>query len=232
MECPQWEIKMKLTSQFHAIFKKFTKKDPLSRRKALSEFNELIMNSELDDVKSILPLWPSAYINLANDIDPHVRQFAQSSLRMLVSKCQKNMAPYLKYIVPTWLCSRFDNNTSASMIASNCFDETFTNKASSRAGDVCLHCQENIMQHVIRTLLRTTPQMLLESNVQDLTEAERMYERMVACSINVLNYFLKSVVNCDANKITCDPFQILQETTFWNFSQSKVISIRYVISCN
>lgn len=215
-----------ISPQYQVVFKKVTKKDPLSRRKALNEFIQLVEESNIDDIKSVLVLWPNLYMNLANDNDANVRELTQLSLQSLILKCQKAVAPYLKQLVPVWLSAQHDFYIPAAKIAISCFDETFTNKAANRSQDVCLHCQHEIIEHITRNLIKITPQLLVKMNNINMIEAEMTFERMVVGSLKSYNYFLQQLNNCDADRITCEPFQILNETGFWNFSHNKSVYIK------
>lgn len=215
-----------INAQFQVVFKKVTKKDPLSRRKALNEFMNLIEESTLDDIKPVLMLWPNFYTSLANDDDAPVRELTQISLQLLVSKCQKHIAPHLKKLVPVWLGSQYDDHSPAAKVATTCFDETFTNKAPNRARDVCLHCQHEIMSYLTRNLIKITPRILIKMNNITPLEADIAFERLTVCSLKSYNYFLNQMINCKINQINCKPFQLLNEPVYWNFSKSKSVYVR------
>lgn len=84
-----------ISPQTQIILRKLSKKDPMTKKKALQELHELIEQSDVEVLKNILPLWPKYYLNLASDPEHTVREQTQTVLQLLMAKCKKAMAPYL-----------------------------------------------------------------------------------------------------------------------------------------
>uniref|UniRef100_A0A1B0GPL2 E3 ubiquitin-protein ligase listerin n=1 Tax=Phlebotomus papatasi TaxID=29031 RepID=A0A1B0GPL2_PHLPP len=73
------EIDANVDANYQLILRKMSKKDPITKQKALQEFAELVVVSDVDLLKTILPFWPRLYINLAMDVEHRVREGAQQA---------------------------------------------------------------------------------------------------------------------------------------------------------
>ncbi|TDG45249.1 hypothetical protein AWZ03_008311 [Drosophila navojoa] len=210
-----------ISPQTQIILRKLSKKDPLTKKKALQELHELITDSDLDALKNILPLWPKFYHNLANDVEHAVREQVQIVQQLLVSKCKRAMAPYLKQIVPVWLASRYDSYAPAASIASNSFRETF-----ARSGEVCLHCESEIIEYCVRNLTFHTPATLSIGKSLKPEEAEQKYQRVVIGSLKVLAFFIEQTAQTAQEKLKEGLATLLAHQKFWTFAKHKLPAIK------
>lgn len=79
---------------------------------------ELIKNSEPDAVKPILPVWAKFFTGLATDLDNRVRDATHNTHREVITKAKRNIAPYLKQLMPAWFTSQYDTYPPAASAAS------------------------------------------------------------------------------------------------------------------
>ncbi|XP_046806997.1 E3 ubiquitin-protein ligase listerin [Lucilia cuprina] len=215
-----------ISPQYQLTMKKLSKKDPMTKKKALQEFIDLINASEIEELKMILPLWPKFYHNLAVDPEHNVRELTQTVLQLLVSKCKKAVAPYLKQLVPVWLSSQFDNYAPAASIASISFNDTFANNAN-RTREVCLHCQSEIFDYVLRNLTFHTASTLSTGKSLTPEEAEQKYQRVVMCSLKELSFFVEHTMEVeDQTQILEGLTKLLDHQKFWSFAKNKLNSIK------
>ncbi|ALC44763.1 l-3-76BDr [Drosophila busckii] len=206
-----------ISPQTQIILRKLSKKDPMTKKKALQEMHELISESDLDSVKNILPLWPKFYHNLANDIDHTVREQSQTVLQLLMSKCKRAMAPYLKQLVPVLLASRFDNYAPAASIAINTLQETF-----ARPSEVCLHCQTEILDYSTRNLTFHTAATLSIGKSLKPEEAEQKYQRVIISTFKALSYFLDQISEAaELEQVKESLSTLVAHQKFWSFAKSK-----------
>ncbi|KAL7734397.1 hypothetical protein ACLKA6_010729 [Drosophila palustris] len=211
-----------ISPQTQIILRKLSKKDPMTKKKALQELHELITESDLDTLKNILPLWPKFYHNLATDIEHAVREQTQLVLQLLMSKCKRAMAPYLKQLVPVWLASRFDNYAPAASIASNSFRETF-----ARTCEVCLHCQSEIIEYTTRNLTFHTPATLSIGKNLKPEESEQKYQRVVISSLKELSFFMEHTAPAeDVEQLRQGLVTLLAHQKFWTFAKHKQPAIK------
>lgn len=89
------------------------KKDSTTKIKALKEFSELVEKTDLDIIKTVLPFWPKMFVQLSVDIEPRVRENAQTALLSIVIKVGKNIGPFLKNLIPAWISSIYDTHPTA-----------------------------------------------------------------------------------------------------------------------
>lgn len=143
------EIDSNLDNNYQLVLKKLTKKDPVTKVKALQEFSELIGNSEVEIVKSVLPFWPRIYVNLTTDTEHRVRETAQIAQNAVVLKAGKNIAPYLRQLAPAWICSQYDTYPPAASIASNSFKNAFP---PYKLKDVFVFCENEIVDYLTKSL--------------------------------------------------------------------------------
>ncbi|XP_013142388.1 PREDICTED: E3 ubiquitin-protein ligase listerin [Papilio polytes] len=66
-----------LNTEYALCFKKFNKKDPITKSKALQELLELTRQSSSEDVVAALPAWAHFYPILSVDTDRKVREYTQ-----------------------------------------------------------------------------------------------------------------------------------------------------------
>lgn len=92
------EFGYNIDTNFQMALKKMTKKDSVTKLKALQEFTDLCKNSGADSVKPILPFWPRLYCSLATDVEHRVREASHYAHAAIVEKVKKNIAPYLKQL--------------------------------------------------------------------------------------------------------------------------------------
>lgn len=138
-----------IDTNYQLVFRKMMKKDPITKVKALQEFNELVANSEVVTIKSVLPFWPRLYNNLSTDVEHRVREAAQNAQFALVNKAGKSIAPYLKQIAPAWITSQYDTYAPAASVASASFQKAFP---SHKLQDVFNFCQNEILDYVTKNL--------------------------------------------------------------------------------
>lgn len=139
-----------LDTTYQMVFRKMTKKDPITKVKAIEEFNELLSKTKLNTIKSILPFWPRLYNNLSTDVEHRVREAAQQAQLTLMKQAGKNIAPYLKQITPPWITSQYDTYAPAASIAVQSFQMTFP---AQKMQDVLAFCQNEILDYITKNLI-------------------------------------------------------------------------------
>ncbi|XP_017135075.1 E3 ubiquitin-protein ligase listerin [Drosophila miranda] len=215
-----------ISPQTQIILRKLSKKDPMTKKKALQEIQEFIEVSDLDTLKNILPLWPKYYHNLASDPEHNVRELCQTVLQLLMSKCKRAMAPYLKLLVPVWVASRFDTYAPAASIASQSFRDTFAGNAN-RTKEVCLHCQTEILEYATRNLTFHTPATLSLGKNLTPEEAEQKYQRVMICSLKLLSFFMEqTALTEDLSQVKEGFASLVAHQKFWSYAKHKVPPIK------
>lgn len=138
-----------LDTNYQLVFRKMTKKDPVTKVKALQEFSELILKTEPNIIKTILPFWPRLYNNLSTDVEHRVREAAQQAQAALMTQAGKSIAPYLKQLAPAWITSQYDTYAPAASVATECFQKSFP---AHKQQDVFNFCQNEILDYITKNL--------------------------------------------------------------------------------
>ncbi|EDW76782.1 uncharacterized protein Dwil_GK19431 [Drosophila willistoni] len=212
--------------ELQIILRKLSKKDPMTKKKALQELLGCIVDNDVETLKTFLPLWPKHYQNLANDPEHNVRELSQSVTQLLMSKCNRNMAPYLKLLVPVWLCSRYDSYAPAASIATNSFLETFAASGANRTKEVCQHCQTEILEYVTRNITFHTASTMSLGKSLTPEEEEQKYQRVLVSSFKVISFLLQHVSSQIEEDIKQGLATLLNHQKFWIFAKHKLPAIR------
>lgn len=142
-----------LDTNFQLVLRKMTKKDPITKVKALQEFGELCTAADVDTVVAILPFWPRLYAQLSTDVEHRVREASQQAQAGVAVKCGKHMAPYLRQLAPSWITGQFDTYAPAGSLASQSFQRAFK---SAKQQEVFTYCQAELLEHVLRNVTTLT----------------------------------------------------------------------------
>ncbi|XP_055373433.1 E3 ubiquitin-protein ligase listerin [Condylostylus longicornis] len=212
-----------ISPEIQVTLRKLSKKDPVTKAKALQELNIQIMESDIEMTKSILPLWPKFYHNLSNDVEHRVREATQLVQSSISQKAGKFIAPYIKQLAPVWITSQFDSYGPASSAAISSFKTSFP---PHKVQEVLLYCQNEIMDYLTKNISFHTASTL--SNMKSVTpqEAESKYQRVIISSMKTFSFFIEktsSKSNLDVDE-KCKT--LLQHQKFWSFSKNKISKIR------
>lgn len=142
---------------FQIILRKMTKKDPITKYKALQEFCEIISKSDVEMVKAILPFWPKLYSNLSTDFEHRVREGAQLAQAALVGKTGKHIAPVIRQLAPFWITTQYDTYAPAASLACNSLEKAFP---PHKLKEVFTFCQNEILDYVTKNVTVHTVQTL------------------------------------------------------------------------
>jgi hypothetical protein len=114
-----------LDSDFRVVLKKLSKKDNLTKLKALDELKNLIEIKSVEECVLILPYWTKTYTKLVLDMNRKIREQCQLNHEKIVFKVNKNIASYLKTLVPYWILAQSDSYMPTSRLAESSFQNTF-----------------------------------------------------------------------------------------------------------
>lgn len=198
------------------VLKKLTKKDSVTKGKALQELTHLIEDSDIDIVKAVLPLWPRLYKTLYADISHRVREYCQQAHKAFVVKLGKQIAPILKQLFPEWIGSQFDTYAPAASVAANSLATAFP---SHKLKDVLAFCHDEILNYVYRMLLVTTP--MPADNSYTPEEWEARSERIVCMGLFAYNFYL-SQIELGLWREKLEKHQaIVSDGQFWSYAKHK-----------
>ena len=140
----------------HPIFvaiKKCYKKDIVTKSKGLKDILELFTSHEGDDHSFLLKHWIKVFLSLSNEDDFQVREVTLSTFEQINKLVNKQLTPFLKQIVPHWLCLTGDPHGNVAKLASQSFSSTF---GKNKLNDAFLFAKEPIVDNVNRILFKTS----------------------------------------------------------------------------
>ncbi|RKO85454.1 hypothetical protein BDK51DRAFT_28282, partial [Blyttiomyces helicus] len=150
------------------ILKKLSKRDSITRMKALDDLSNYIGSAESETIQKMVPAWvgplvtglllvllhrsvpltfvpflpqPNFYNRLAIDADRRVRESTGVTHLKLVHTVRKQLAPHLKEIIGTWVCCQFDSSPGVQKAAVEAF-------------------QTEILAFIAENILNQTPETL------------------------------------------------------------------------
>lgn len=217
------EIDANVDANYQLILRKMSKKDPITKQKALQEFAELVMASDVDLLKTILPFWPRLYINLATDVEHRVREGAQQAHGALTGKVGKFIAPYLKQMAPVWIAGQFDSYAPAASLATASFQRAFP---PHKLKEVFGFCQGEILDYVTKILTFYTATTLSNAKSYTPEECEAKYQRSVACCLQSYAMYLQTVSEENLTEVANKNTTLIENQKFWSFHKHKSPNIR------
>ncbi|KAF8571937.1 ATP synthase F0 A subunit [Paragonimus westermani] len=126
------------------VLRRLDKRDVRTKQKALQEFCQLIRTDVPDDevletgaVTAILPFWPRLYSVLSANSDRKVRELVQSAMYVLAKRVGRELAPYLKQLLPVWAFATVDFHEPAASLAEQGLSNVFPNGKRTEAYRVC-----------------------------------------------------------------------------------------------
>ncbi|XP_040576055.1 E3 ubiquitin-protein ligase listerin [Lepeophtheirus salmonis] len=210
-------------SEFRVVFKKMTKKDEVTRLKAVGEFNELMEETGTVHVTKIIPYWPRMYSKIANDHDRRIRTAAQQAHLNVVKHAGREIAPQLKSLASTWFISCSDPHAPAASLAFKSFSVAFP--TDKKLTDAIRFCLTEIIMVLDENLLNSSIQSFKDVNLS-AEESENKYFRVVSSSLLAYASLLDYINVEFFQKIKPNQDRILESIKFWKYSKNKNTMIR------
>ncbi|XP_046570913.1 LOW QUALITY PROTEIN: E3 ubiquitin-protein ligase listerin-like [Haliotis rubra] len=217
------DVDSSLDSDFRMVLRKLSKRDSTTKIKALQEFAGLCEEKGEECLKGVLPFWPRIYNKMSIDVDHRVREATQQAMTTLVSRVRRNIAPYLKSVMGSWLLSQCDTYPTVSTSATQAFQSAFPPAKQTDAID---YCKTDITEFLVENLTSQTPATLSEPRTSTQEEMETRYSRVVTSSFLALRKLLLSLPAASPDALTEHMQGLLKEGKFWKHSKSTVSSIK------
>ncbi|VDI80484.1 Hypothetical predicted protein, partial [Mytilus galloprovincialis] len=217
------DIDNTLDADFRLVLRKLTKKDSTTKVKALQEFSVLCEEKDIEHLKAVLPFWPRIYNKVALDIDHKVRECTQQSMNTLVLRVRKNLAPYLKSLMGSWLLCQCDTYPTVSTAAQQAFQTAFP---PAKQTDALVFCKSVVTEYLVDNLLNQTPNTLSDSTTTEQDEMVNKYNRVLTSSLLALR---KLITVLPANQIEDLKHlmnTLLKDGKFWKHGKSTITSIK------
>ncbi len=100
--------------------------------------------------KTVLPQWSKCFPKLTVDDSRKVRELTQSTHTVICKAVGRNLAPYLKQLMPYWYLAQFDIYSPVSSAAKKSYQTVFANE--KKQGEVLKFCVAEIIAHLSNNL--------------------------------------------------------------------------------
>uniref|UniRef100_A0A8C1Z7D3 E3 ubiquitin-protein ligase listerin n=1 Tax=Cyprinus carpio TaxID=7962 RepID=A0A8C1Z7D3_CYPCA len=217
------EIDNLVDADFRMVLRKLSKRDAVTKLKAVQEFGTMCQERQPDVVKGVLPYWPRIYCRISMDHDRRVREATQQAFEQLVLKVKRNLAPYLKSIMGHWLISQCDTYSPAASAASAAFQAAFP---LNKQPEAISFCKDEILNVLQDNLLKETADTLSDPQSVPEEEREAKFIRLLTSSLLALKRLLSILPEQDRELLKERLTQLITQGKFWKYSKHKTPQIR------
>ncbi|KTF85777.1 hypothetical protein cypCar_00015104 [Cyprinus carpio] len=221
------EIDNLVDADFRMVLRKLSKRDAVTKLKAVQEVGAVCQEQQPDVVQGVLPYWPRIYCRISMDHDRRVREATQQAFEQLVLKVKRNLAPYLKSIMGHWLISQCDTYSPAASAASTAFQAAFPLNKQPEAISISPESKKILFDFQVLqdSLLKETADTLSDPHVPE-EEREAKYIRLLTSSLLALKRLLSILPEQDRELLKERLTQLITQGKFWKYSKHKTPQIR------
>lgn len=209
-------------ADFRLVLRKLSKRDVVTRLKAVQDFGSMCQERDAEEVKGVLPYWPRIYCKISVDHDRRIREATQQAFEQLVLKVRRNLAPFLKSLMGHWILSQCDTYTPAASAACRAFQAAFS---PAKQPEALSFCKEEILNVLQDTLLKETADTLSDPHVTG-EEKESKYVRMLTSSLLGVKRLLSLLLHDDRLALEQKLPDLINSTKFWKYSKHKIPQVR------
>ncbi|XP_062870283.1 E3 ubiquitin-protein ligase listerin [Trichomycterus rosablanca] len=217
------EIDNLVDADFRLVLRKLSKRDVVTKLKAVQEFGAMCQERDSDTVKGVLPYWPRIYCKISLDHDRRVREATQQAFEQLILKVKRNLAPYLKGIMGHWLIAQCDTYVPAASAASVAFQAAFP---LNKQPEALSFCRDEVLNVLQDNLLKETADTLSDPQSVPEEEREAKYVRVLTSSLLALKKLLSSLPKSDYEACSQRLAHIIEQAKFWKYSKHKSPQLR------
>ncbi|KAM9320364.1 E3 ubiquitin-protein ligase listerin [Gastrophryne carolinensis] len=217
------EVDSMVDADFRMVLRKLSKRDAITKLKAMQEFGAMCKERDIEAVRGVLPYWPRNYCKISLDLDRRVREATQQSFEQLILKVKKNLAPHLKSLMGYWLIAQCDTYSPAASAARSAFQAAFPHHKQPEA---LAFCKDEILNVLLDHLLKETPDSLSDPQTVPPEERESKYFRVVTCSLLALKRLLSMLPGGESCSVQERLAHLLSQSKFWKYSKHQSPSIR------
>uniref|UniRef100_A0A3Q2DVL2 E3 ubiquitin-protein ligase listerin n=1 Tax=Cyprinodon variegatus TaxID=28743 RepID=A0A3Q2DVL2_CYPVA len=217
------DIDNQVDADFRLVLRKLSKRDVVTRLKAVQDFGTMCQERDAEEVKGVLPYWPRIYCKISVDHDRRIREATQQAFEQLVLKVRRSLAPFLKSLMGHWILSQCDTYTPAASAACQAFEAAFS---PAKQPEALGFCKEEILNVLQDILLKETADTL--SDPQSVTEEEReaKYLRLLTSSLLGVKKLLSMLLENDRAALEQKLALLVSSGKFWKYSKHKTPQIR------
>uniref|UniRef100_A0A673YTB1 E3 ubiquitin-protein ligase listerin n=1 Tax=Salmo trutta TaxID=8032 RepID=A0A673YTB1_SALTR len=217
------EIDNLVDADFRLVLRKLSKRDTVTKLKAVQEFGAMCQERDSEVVKGVLPYWPRIYCKISMDHDRRVREATQQAFEQLVLKVRRSLAPYLKSVMGHWLLSQCDSYPPAASAACQAFSAAFP---PSKQAEALSFCKDEVFTVLQDNLLKETPDTLSDPQSVPEEEREAKFLRLLTSSLLGVKRLLSSLPQTDTHNLQDRLTHLLDQAKFWKYSRHKTPQVR------
>ncbi|KAK9831453.1 hypothetical protein WJX81_006515 [Elliptochloris bilobata] len=171
-----------LDSEMLQHLRRLSKRDPVTKLKALQALRELVPARSRAELEAFLPAWAKAYARLVMDNDRAVRTEASAVLGALAAGVGRGLAAALRPLAGPWWLAQFDPAAEAARAARGAFQAAFP---GARQREALLFCRAQVVGY-LEDNLDAAPGALGEPGKEAPEELAQRHERVAAASLLAL----------------------------------------------
>ncbi|XP_074600355.1 E3 ubiquitin-protein ligase listerin [Brevipalpus obovatus] len=218
---PEKTSETEIDQDFKLTLKQMSKKDAVTKVKALQKFAELCESKEENCLTVVLPLWTRIFNKLAIDNDFRVREATLNAHGELVKKLGRNIAPSLKKMIAVWVLSLHDTYVVSANASRNSFSVAFS---STKQNEVLNFAYKEIINYCKNILIYQTIETIEDPSLFSFEEREAKYNRLVSCSLQSICLLISSIN--DPKIIEVDIEEMINDNRFWKIGKNPEINIK------
>jgi len=178
-------------------FKQLSKRDPVTRVKALDSIKEQFSQMDAAAAGAVLQPWLLVYERTQLDNDRRVRERLYHAFAALLSRLPaKQLQPHLKATFPLWFLHMQDPCAEVARASTALFHSTFPTPA--KRVQVLVYCHREYFAYCA-SLFAHTPQTLSDQSVFTPEESQDKWERIIACAMASLADFIDTTTTAQAD---------------------------------
>ncbi|KAL3475905.1 hypothetical protein BJX99DRAFT_228829 [Aspergillus californicus] len=213
--------------QLAIAFKNFSKKDEVTRTKALDDIKSHVSDVEkeggtLDD--GFLEAWVRIYPRASIDLYRRVRQIAHSVQGSIAYIVGKRIARFLPKVIGAWLAGVYDNDKPVHQSAVESFTRVFSTDEKRKG--VWKVYQSAILDFVDDVILQQTALTLSDERAVKPEDAESKYARVVGTAIFLFNRILGNTTREERQNDLPTIENILGSKSLWAFCSHEDPTVR------
>ncbi|KAF2420769.1 hypothetical protein EJ08DRAFT_620568 [Tothia fuscella] len=205
-------------------FKNLSKKDSITKGKALEDLQSILTSSETEIEDPVLEAWTNIYPRTSIDSSRRVRQLAHSTQGQISVKSGKRIAKYLPTAIGPWLAGLYDNDKLVVKTAADAIQQVFTTPEKRQA--LWKAFQQSILEHCQTVFDKESAQTLSDERSVSADEANAKYYRVVTAAIGLLSNLVSSLKEEDYKKHTAEYEALLQDKKLWENALSEDPAVR------
>ena len=212
-----------LDGEASLLLKRLSKKDTVTKLKALDELLAAVGANDASWAEAFLPHWASCYARLASDGAWRVRERACAALGALAALLRKQLAPQLKRLVVPWLCCEFDPQPDVRRAAKEAWRLAFPNAAKD--AEVLVHCRDELVRGLAEVALLPPPPKRGDADADAAAALDD--ERSVAAALQAAAHVVRAVpaAHAAALRPLLDE-ELLAAETWRRFGGAKAAGVR------